>query len=325
MISFKSLIRPIIYFLVLLTVFLIVWLLVINYGEGFREIFSAKTNLQASLIGGEILLSEKEVNIPQNLRPTRDWSVEDLRFGAKAAICVETNLLNNNKVLFKKNENEQLPIASLTKLMTVLVVLENYDYDLDQVTVVSEAAVNQPGEQGLLTVNENLSIKNLLYIMLIESSNDAAYALAEVKGVEKFVDLMNLKAMELGLFSSNFVDVAGLSSDNYSTAEDLVRLTKYLLKNNPLVWEILSLNDYRLLNPSGKLHHVLLNTNELLGKVPDIIGGKTGSTLRAKGCLLLVLKNQNNQSDLIYVILGSDERFEETQRLINWINQAYKW
>lgn len=321
--NLKPLLKPIIYFLVLVVVFLVVWLLIRNYSEDFREIFSTRNGLQAGLTAQETLFPEKEVEIPQNLKPARDWTVEDLRVLGNAAICVDTDLLND-KVLFKKNEQESFPIASLTKLMTALIVLESY-YELDQVVFISEAAVNQPGDQGLLTPGEVLSIKNLLYIMLIESSNDAAYALAEIKGIEQFIGLMNLKAMELRLFSSNFVDVSGLSSDNYSTAEDLVILTKYLLERYPLIWEILSNEKYKLLTPQRKLHHELTNTNELLGKIPDIIGGKTGSTLRAKGCLLLILKNQNEQSDLIYVILGSDDRFGEMEQLIDWVNKAYQW
>ena len=322
----KSLVKPVIYFFVLFVVFLTVWLVIKSYGKDFEEIFSAKSSLQASLIGEEAQLP-KNPDIPQVLKPTRDWSVEDLQIAAKAAICVETSSTDKNKFLFKKNENEQLPIASLTKLMTALVVLENKDkdYDLDKVTVISQEAVDQPGGQGLLTPEENLSIENLLYIMLVESSNDAAYSLAEVKGFEQFVGLMNLKAMELGLFGSNFVDAAGLSSNNYSTAEDLVRLTKYLLENHPLIWEILSLDKFKLYTPQGKFHHELSNTNELLGKIPDVVGGKTGKTDEAKGCLLLVLKNQKDQNYLIYIVLGSGDRFGETKKLIDWVNQAYKW
>jgi len=333
--NLKSLAKPIIYFSILLIVFLIVWLVIGIYGGNLKEIFSVKNSLQASLIGEENLPaknSDPESDNLQNLKPTRDWSVEDLKIAANAAICVEVNSMDpsdKDKFLFKKNENEQLPIASLTKLMTALVVLENKDkdYDLDKVTIISQRAVDQPGGQGFLTPEENLSIKNLLYIMLIESSNDAAYALAEVKGPEQFIGLMNLKAMELGLFGSNFVDVAGLSSDNYSTAEDLVRLTEYLLENYPLVWEILSLDKFKLYTPSPqrKFHHELSNTNELLGKIPNIVGGKTGETAEAKGCLLLVLKNQKDQNYLIYIILGSDNRFGEMQKLIDWVNQAYQW
>jgi len=323
-----KLIRTIVYISVSLAVFSIVCLTIINiYKENLRDLFLIKNTAQAGLIDSEVLsFSIEEITasqIPQNLKPIRDWSSEDLKVPSKAAICIETNLLDNNKVLFKKNESERLPIASLTKLMAALVVLENYD--LEQTIMISEEAVNQLGEQGLFTAGEAFPAKNLLYVMLIESSNDAAYALAEIEGIQRFVDLMNLKAIKLGLLDSSFVDPTGLSSDNYSTAEDLVKLTKYLLENHPLVWEILSNQSYKLFTSQKEFHHDLVNTNELLGKIPEIIGGKTGSTLEAKGCLLLILKNQNNQSNLIYIILGSDDRFGEMQQLIDWVSRAYKW
>lgn len=311
-----------IFFLFLLIVFSVIYSVVFYSGKYFGNVF------QASLIGGELIIPENpDTSNQQNLKPARDWSVGDLQIAAKAAICVEVNSTDKNKILFKKNENEQLPIASLTKLMAALVVLENKDkdYDLDKVTVISQKAVDQPGGQGLLTAGEFLSIENLLYIMLIESSNDAAYSLAEVIGIDKFVGEMNQKAMEIGLFASSFADAAGLNPDDYSTVEDLVRLTEYLLENHSLIWEILSLDKFKLYTPQGKFHHELSNTNELLGKIPDVVGGKTGETAEAKGCLLLVLRNPANQDNMIYVVLGSDDRFGEMQKLINWVNQAYKW
>lgn len=310
----KILTKFVLYFFILLIVLLIIWFIFNNYGDNLKRVFSIKNSIQAGLI-----------SVPQNLnlKPSRDWSIEDLKIAANAAICAETSQSEKDKVLFKKNEDEQLPIASLTKLMTALVVLEKYN--LDEKIIISNEAVAQEGGQGLLTAGEMLSVKNLLYIMLIESSNDAAYALAELKGVDTFVDLMNFETMKLGLSGSRFVDVGGLSPDNYSTAEDLVKLTKYLLENYPLIWEIVSLQNFKLYTPEGIFHHELVNTNELLGKIPDIVGGKTGKTAEAKGCLLLVLKNHGNSSNLVYIVLGSDDRFGEMQQLINWVNNAYKW
>lgn len=300
------------------------------YGRNLKEIFSVKNSLQASLIGEENLPaknSDPESDNLQNLRPTRDWSVEDLKIAAKAAICVEVSPSGKDKVLFKKNgdENEPLPIASLTKLMAALVVLENKDknkdYDLNKVTTVSQEAIDQPGEQCSMIAGEDISVENLLHIMLVESSNDAAYALAEIMGTKGFIDLMKQEAMRLGLSNTNFADVTGLSPNNYSTIDDLVRLTKYILSNYPKIFEISSKNNEWLYNSQG--YCSLTNTNELLGKIPDIVGGKTGNTIEAGGCLLLVLKNQKN--DDIYILLGSDDRFKEMQQLIDWINQAYQW
>ena len=209
--------------------------------------------------------------------------------------------------------------------MTALVVLENENYDFLQVVEISQEAVDREGEQGSLKVGDMLSIENLLYIMLIESSNDAAYALAEVMGFDKFIETMNLRAKDLGLNNTFFVGPDGLDSKNYSSANDLVKLTKYLLKNLSLIWQILSIERAPILNSDGVLHHEALNTNELLGKIPAIIGGKTGYTKIANGCFILVLESPKKGNQLIYIILGSKNRFEEMKKLIEWVSVAYSW
>lgn len=300
-------------FVVFLIVILDIWLAVNYYGE-----FFGKQKFQANIIGNDFTNGQ---NL-EKFTPKRDWSLPDLKISAKAAVCAEIGSSETDKFLFNKNGGEKMPVASLTKLMSALIVLKNYD--LNQLTTISEQAVEQEGGQGLLRAGEKLSLENLLYIMLIESSNDAAFALAEIMGVEKFVDLMNLEALKLGMEQSYFADPSGVSSDNYSAAEDLVKLTKYLLKEYPLVWEILSYEKFELRTPWG-FHHELLNTNELLGKIPDILGGKTGETDQAKGCLLLILKNHQNGNYLVYVILGSGDRFGEAEQLIDWVNKAYQW
>ncbi len=312
--------KIIILVLIVLIIILVVWFL-LNKNNWQKEFLSASV-LTPNLTNNENLMST-EIQNAEAMKPFRDWSIDELEINAKAAIVVETNSIAKDKILFRKNEKQKLPIASLTKLMTALVVLKNYD--LKENVVISNEAVNQEGDQGFLKPGEKLSIENLLYIMLIESSNDASYALAELKGINNFVDLMNLGAKNLGLFDTQFIDAAGLSPDNYSTAADLVKLTKYLLKNYPLIWEIVSLPSYKLYTPEGIFHHELINTNELLEKIPDIIGGKTGKTTEAKGCLLLVLKNHGEGNNLIYIILGSDSRFKEMKKLIEWVNIAYQW
>jgi len=269
-------------------------------------------NAPASLIG----VSEKEV-IPEGLKPARRWAEPDPEVNAASSICVQ-----GDKVLFKKNSDEKLPIASLTKLMAAVVVLENYD--LAAITIVSKEAVDQLGQQGMLSYGEMMSIKDLLYIALIESSNDAAFALAEQIGVSEFVQKMNQKASELGFSNTSFADPSGLSSQNYSNSRELAFLAEYISVNHPEIWEILSLNNYRLLNYSGKLHHILINTNLLLG-LNSVKSGKTGNTSEAKGCLLIIAKTPELGKELIYVILGSEERFSAMEGLIDWVNKAYIW
>lgn len=270
----------------------------------------------------------------RNLKPIRDQTIKDLEIEARSAISVLVDLSNPNqtsRILFEKNSQEKLPIASLTKLMTAYLVLENYN--LEEIVEISKRAVEQEGEFGNLKIGEKFKIKDLLYLLLIESSNDAAYALAEVIGENGFVQLMNLEAKNLELKNTYFVNPTGLDPDlpsdpqNLSTARDLIKLIKVLL-NKPLLWEMLSLPKFDLYSPDGIFHHQLKNTNELLVEgsfKTKIIGGKTGWTPEALGCLVLVLEAPKSKGLLINIILGSKNRFQEMKNLINWLYRAYKW
>ena len=247
---------------------------------------------------------------------------------ARAVLLISTNLKNQEKVILEMNGKEKLAIASLTKLMNALVAVKNYD--LEQPVVISKEAVNQEENFGLLNPGETLSVKNLLYLALIESSNDAAFALAELKGEEEFVVLMNSEAEELGLINTKFFNSSGLDPNepegnyNYSTAEDLAKLMKYLIANQPTIMEIISLSEYDLFRPDGSYHHHLVNSNKLIGKIPGIIGGKTGWSPLAKGNLILIVQKDDNY--LINIILGSDNnRFEEMEKLINWADNLLLW
>lgn len=234
---------------------------------------------------------------------------------AKSAISVKINKNGSQEILFEKNPDQILPIASLTKLMTALVVAKNYDFS--QQLEVTKEAVEQPEEFGDLKIGEYLSVENLLYLVLIESSNDSAFILSELIGQDGFVGLMNLEAEYLGLFGTHFVEPTGYSAENYSTAKDLANLAKYIIKNKAIVWEISSLSEFDLYTPDGVFHHQLSNTNQLLKEYPEIIGGKTGYTEEAGGCIILILKNSKDEV-FINIILGSKNRFEEMKKLIEY-------
>jgi len=238
---------------------------------------------------------------------------------AEGVMSVEIDKEGKERVLFSRVENQKMPIASLTKLMTGIIVSEFYQPFLR--IQISKEAVGQPEGNGDLKVGEILQAKDLLYIMLIESSNDAAFALAEVIGVKGFVDLMNLKAKDMGLEDTRFFEPTGLDPEdpaqpvNYSSAQDLVKLGKYLLSEHPEILETLGKKEYPLYLENGVFHHTLQNTNELLGEIPGIIAGKTGFTERAGGCLILILEGKNPGTYLINVILNSPDKFEDMRKL----------
>ena len=264
-----------------------------------------------------------EENI-RNLKPLRNNRVADFTTDSRAAISLLINNYGEEKILFEKNTDENLPIASLTKLMTAYVILENYD--LAKEIKISQTAVSQEENLGKLSINEILSVKTLLYPLLMESSNDAAFSLAnDYDGMteEVFVELMNLEARKIGLKNTLFYNVTGLDDDvsgktNYASARDLTILAQTLLKT-PLIWEILATRQINLYGAE------LVNSNKLLGIVPEIIGGKTGYTEQALGCFILVLEAPKNNQYLINVILGSHDRFGEMEKLIDWTARAYKW
>jgi len=261
----------------------------------------------------------------ESLKPLRNKEMADLSMVARSAISLLVNEQGEAKTLFKQDVDKPLPIASLTKLMTAYVVLANYD--LAKEIKISQEAVGQEENFGKLDVGSFLSVETLLYPLLIESSNDAAFALAnDYDGMTEqvFVELMNLEAQKMGLENTYFVNVTGLDLDNstktnYSSARDLTIFTQKLLAT-PLIWQILAIPQINLYGSE------LVNSNQLLTRMPEIIGGKTGYTEEALGCFLLVLEAPKNNQYLINVILGTNNgRFHEMEKLINWLNQAYNW
>jgi D-alanyl-D-alanine carboxypeptidase len=264
--------------------------------------------------------------------PVRIEEISDLKISAKSAISVFVGSQEKDLILFEKNKSEKLPIASLTKLMTALVA--SNIYELSDTIEISKQAIEQEGEEIKLKVGQIVPVEELLSMALIESSNDAAYALAtpniqtERLGEKSFVDLMNLEAYHnIGLNpeTTYFINPTGLDPKdpsqitNHSTAEDLVKLAKYLIEYKPEILEILSQRE------NGDFSYTLENTNKLLGEIEGIIGGKTGYTDRARGCLILILEGPRKNTFLINVILGSENRFEEMKQLINWTKQAFRF
>ena len=258
---------------------------------------------------------------------------ENLEINATSAfsLFIPASSDYSEKILFKKSKNKKLAIASLTKLMTAYVSLKNYD--LNKTVFISKKAVEEEGDSGKLKVGEELTVKDLLYVLLIESSNDAAYSLSEISGKEAFVDLMNLEAKNLGLNNTYFMNPTGLDPDNenelsnLSTVNDISKLTKKLLKNS-LILKIFSIPEMDFYTGDGVFHHHIKNTNELIFNPKwetKIIGGKTGWTPKAMGCLLLITKAPRGSGILINVILGADDRFKEMEKLVDWVQESYIW
>lgn len=201
---------------------------------------------------------------------------------AHSAILIETE---SGDVIFEKNSHERLPMASTTKIMTALVALENGD--IHKNVKVSAEACGIEGSSIYLTEGEELTLKDLLYGVMLESANDAAAAVAyEISGsIEEFSVLMNKKAAELGLSDTHFTNPHGLDNDeHYTTASDLARLTAYAMQND-VFRKIVSTYKYQIPMSSDGTRH-LLNHNKLLRLSDDVVGVKTGYTKRSGRCLV---------------------------------------
>lgn len=253
--------------------------------------------------------------------PVLNTAVERPQLTAKSAIIYDVKA---SRFLYSKNPDERLPIASLTKLLSAAVIIENLN--LDDVVRIPREVIRVDGEKQTLYLDEKIKAGDLLKMMLIESSNDAAYALMRHTSDSgyNFLDLMERKAVELGMNASIFHDPAGLNDEALSTSRDLVKLVKHLFKFEEL-WFILGEKNVMVYSTDGGITHQVNNTNQLLGIIPDIVGGKTGYTDIALGCMILVVDVPGKNDKLISIVLGSTERFTDTEKLIDWVKRAYEW
>lgn len=236
---------------------------------------------------------------------------------SRAAIVYDRN---SGQILFGKNENEKRKMASTTKIMTAIIVIEISHLD-DIVTISSKAAGTGGSRLGLHT-NDKISVKNLLYGLLLCSGNDAAVALAEHVGgtVGGFAELMNQKCSDLGLISTHFVTPHGLDNEeHYTTAYELAIITNYALKND-IFRKFVGTKNYTItINNSSK---TLSNTNELLGNLDGVYGVKTGFTNGANRCLVTAVKR--NQLDMICIVLGADTKKDRTKDSIELIEYVFQ-
>ena len=257
-----------------------------------------------------------------NYLPFRDWNILEPDVGVKAGAVFDTH---SGKFLFQKNLKTKLPIASITKLLTAAVIIENIE--LDSIVFIPQEAMNVDHEGGEdFFLNESFFARDLLRAMLIKSSNDAAVAFqifAKEKGMD-LIELINKKSADIGMVNSKFYDPAGLDDRGYSTAEDLVKLVGYI-KRYPEVENILITKNVKIRSVDGRFEHELDSTDKLLGVIPDIEAGKTGNTDEALGTMILRINLPGYDSSLIGVILGSNDRFSDMKKIIEWAKIAYRW
>ncbi len=260
------------------------------------------------------------------------YAADKLSINAKSALIVERN---TGKVIYEKDSNTQNYPASVTKILTAIIVIENCKLT-DKVTVSKEAISQVPSEYIVvpLVPGEEITVEDLLYALMLKSANDAAYALAEHVGgsVEGFADIMNKKANEIGCKNSHFVNPNGIhNNDHYTSAYDLYLISNYAMKNETFA-KIVSTYQYTLhsTNKHPSSNSVMTNTNQFInpgsGFYNKIVKGiKTGTTNQAGNCL--ITDSEKDGLEFITVVLGADtsnSKFSETKKMIDYSFNNYE-
>lgn len=267
--------------------------------------------------------------------PQRRKNYYNTKVFADSSVVID---VDSGTILHYDNGRNRMPIASLTKMMTAVVVMEKVKNLDEQVTISEEAILAEGTKVGCprsgycvderLHEGEKITVKDLLTAMLLNSANDAAIALGNhIAGSQReFARLMNEKAEELSLGDSKFCNPSGLDEDDcYSSAYDIARVTAYSMKYD-LIWSIMKMSGVEIGSCDGKYSHQLKNTDLLIGQIPNCLGGKTGFTYNAgKSLLLAAADPATGKHKIVAVILNDNNRWEDMTKLINWTFENYDW
>lgn len=265
-------------------------------------------------------IDDEEVNVKQIEETIQTSSnAEDVQIDSRIALIYDRA---SDRILYEKNGNKQTPMASTTKIMTAIVVLENAN--LKDVVTIDAKAAGTGGSRLEIKKNDKITVNDLLYGLMLRSGNDAAVALANYVGgsIKGFAEMMNNKAEEMGLKNSHFIVPHGLDNEgHYTTAYELAKMTDYALKIDKFK-EIVSTKSTTI--TINGYPRTITNTNQLLGSVSGVYGVKTGFTNGAGRCLVSACKRDD--LDIITVIIGADtsnQRTADTIKLIKYANEKF--
>jgi len=300
-------------------------LIIALFAVGFMALRSTFDIGKGKILGTSVNKLYLQKKIESMAPPTKVTNAPDLNILANSAVLMRQI---DKYPLYEKNSRESVPVASITKVMTAVVVLEKYK--LDRVVEIKKENTDVIPSKIFLVTGEKISIENLLSGALIASGNDAALALSTIDTTQpEFVALMNRKAEELGLIDTKFFDPAGLNDEGKSSARDIAVLFSYAL-NNETFKKIVGTKEADIKSADGTQVHQVKNSNRLLtGEIPIdgiVLGGKTGVTDLA-GHTLVCAVNKNNTL-LIGVILNTASNSksasaEEMKKMFDWGYQAY--
>ncbi len=253
------------------------------------------------------------------LYTTNGAFADEPQCSAKAAILLDGN---SGRILYAKNINERLPMASTTKIMTAIVAIE--EGNINDIVTVPPQAQGVEGSSIWLSAGEKHTLEDLLYGLMLRSGNDAATAIAYHIGgsIEGFAQLMNKKAAEIGANNTHFVNPHGLHDDNhYTTAYDLGQITAYGLRN-PIFKEVVSTKNKTIPWEGHEWDRAMRNKNKLLWQYEGATGVKTGFTKKAGRCL--VSSASRDDLDLVAVVLNCGPMFQESMDLFDYGFSQFK-
>ncbi len=218
------------------------------------------------------------------------------------------------EIILVKNDGFTSPIASVSKLMTGVVARENMS--AQQIATVSRDSYNTYGAQGELTLGEKIRIGELMYPLLIESSNDGAEVIADEYGREKFMELMNKKAIELDMQATYYEDPSGLSPRNVSTVGDLFKLIRYIKDNHPEIFDITRVRQYSINK------HQWINKNRL-AQYTSFVGGKNGYIDESRQTTATVFNTElkKGKRHVVVIVLKSNDRNGDVAKLLNYLKK----
>lgn len=288
--------------------------------------FLPKTGSQSGRVGGVYIKSYPQLPIAADrsiLVPEAKSNVPELDLSARAALVKDAE---SGVIIYEKHSAEILPIASLTKLMTAIVVWKNLAPEA--LVPIQDEDVAVPLPHANLALGEEYRARDLLKAMLISSANDAAMALgrATFGSMSEFVIEMNREAWRLGMWSTSFTNPVGFDDpQHYSDADDLAKLVNEFLAYPDLV-KIVAVREDVILPASSRKTHRLVSTNKLLGSYQNVVGLKTGFTTESLGNLIILVDPHLAHRGKYYsIILGSPDREAESIKLLDWVKDYFIW
>lgn len=311
---------------------------ILRFWQSEKDRFSVKRDLADIPTTLEPLVTESR-ELATGFHPEmKEYSPHLSIVSAHASVIMD---VESGKILYGRNADEKRQIASLTKLFTATLVMESVE-NLDEVVTIDEEAVYSEGTRvgcprsgfcnGVrLKPGEKLTVRDLLKAALMNSANDAAVALGKHLGKTQdgFADIMNARAVELGLTNSHFCTPSGLEPDGrestcYSSASDVAKIASRAL-DFPELWEIMRLEKQSITSVDGKYTHEIFNTDQLLGQLPNLIGTKTGFTPLAGYSLLAVATDHTENHKVVAVVLDDQSRWQSIRSMFDWSFQAFDW